>query len=141
MGWLLAIPLFTGSGFASLCDLTGLVVASFVNFILPPCLYLLCVRQMNGMSKMVAVSDTDESLSADDETAGDPVLDTEDSESEPLIEMSEIEYDPKAGVLQCSQVMDVQDSDFAKKNKWRWTRDVVQAVICVVVATALSTAV
>merc|ERR1712113_1314571 len=35
---------FTGSGFTNLCDFTGIILASVVNFILPPWLYLLAIR-------------------------------------------------------------------------------------------------
>ncbi len=42
--WLLSIPLFTGSGFTNLCDFTGIILTSVVNFILPPWLYLLAIK-------------------------------------------------------------------------------------------------
>ena len=158
--WILAIPLFTGSGFTNLCDFTGIVLASFVNFILPPYLYLLSIQMVHHhicVNGMMAVSgqDSDESdsrspghVAVDAVGGNDPTnqsrspehVRADDSESEhvELIEMSHIENEAGAG---CPVDINVEDSDAIKKNKLRCTWDVTQAVICMVVAGILSTVV
>jgi len=43
--WLIAIPLYTGSGYETLVSWSGLVLVSSVNFVLPPIFYLLALRK------------------------------------------------------------------------------------------------
>ena len=43
--WLIAIPLYTGSGYQTLVTWSGLVLISTVNFIFPPIMYILAIRK------------------------------------------------------------------------------------------------
>jgi hypothetical protein len=43
--WLIAIPLYTGSGYQTLVMWAGLVLNSSVNFIIPPIIYLIAIRK------------------------------------------------------------------------------------------------
>jgi hypothetical protein len=43
--WLIAIPLYSGDGYIELCQWSGVVVTSVVNFIVPPALYCIAVRR------------------------------------------------------------------------------------------------
>lgn len=42
--WLIAIPLYTGSGYQTLVTWAGLILNSSVNFVFPPILYILAIR-------------------------------------------------------------------------------------------------
>ncbi|ETO07426.1 hypothetical protein RFI_29960 [Reticulomyxa filosa] len=45
--WLFSIFLYTGEGFNELCDWSGTFLASFVNFILPPYLYIRALQEVD----------------------------------------------------------------------------------------------
>ena len=46
--WLVAIPLYTGSGYQLLVTWSGILVTSVVNFVVPPVLYLLAIKQVKA---------------------------------------------------------------------------------------------
>ena len=49
--WTVALPLFNGNGFNDLCNWAGVVLAAYVNFILPPYLYIWAfMENKSGMS-------------------------------------------------------------------------------------------
>ena len=140
--WLLAVPLFTGSGFTNLCDFTGIILGSVVNFILPPCLYLLSI-QMNVVTHfkydktvMIPLSaiDTDTDDDGDD-------ADNEQKEKEKTnVDDDDDEMTEALQLIEMNQggVNDVTDVDIAKKNAIKCTWDVIVAIICIVVSVVLS---
>eukprot|EP00484_Ammonia_sp_Unknown_P025057 CAMPEP_0197043644 /NCGR_PEP_ID=MMETSP1384-20130603/19864_1 /TAXON_ID=29189 /ORGANISM="Ammonia sp." /LENGTH=332 /DNA_ID=CAMNT_0042474973 /DNA_START=25 /DNA_END=1020 /DNA_ORIENTATION=+ len=100
--WLLAVPLFTGSGFTNLCDFTGIVLGSFVNFILPPYLYLLSLR-MSGRKDagivMLSFSDKDEQYESDaDQSDGGGALKKRDDIAPTKDHGDELEVAAAAGI-------------------------------------------
>ena len=162
--WLLAIPLFTGAGFVKLCDFTGIVLGSFVNFILPPYLYLLSVKMQNvdffkhrkdGMMVLSNVDEDSELDSANDDRKNDGsnieitptkeavVLDESEEDESKSEKMSLIELHGADDNLYTKGKNDDDDEDeidmdIEKKNALRCTWDVVIAIICIVVASILS---
>lgn len=44
--WLIAIPLYTGSGYELLITWSGILITSTVNYIVPPILYLLAIKEV-----------------------------------------------------------------------------------------------
>ena len=43
--WLIAIPLYNGSGYNQLATWSGLLASSVVNFIIPPIIYIIAIKQ------------------------------------------------------------------------------------------------
>eukprot|EP01083_Nonionella_stella_P089358 249341_1 len=144
--WLLCIPLFTGSGFTNLCDFTGIVLASLVNFILPPYLYLLSIKLhatdfahgfKDGMIALSAIDidndDDDDGVSQKHSTPN--VLDVVAGDEDDAIDddNDDDELTEQIGLIDSDN-----DIDITKKNAVRCTWDVTVAIICIVVSTVLS---
>lgn len=158
--WILAIPLFTGSGFTNLCDFTGIVLGSFVNFILPPYLYLLSIKmnvinykhRKDGMMPVSGIDDDSElDTPNQSEFDGDKkrdipptnsvkdaviIDDEEDQEKSEQIQLIEIHKEPYT--LKDQEEDDEIDVDIAKKNAIKCTWDVGIAITCIVVSSILS---
>merc|ERR1711920_630583 len=135
--WLLAVPLFTGSGFTNLCDFTGIILGSVVNFILPPYLYLLSIQMNATMTHFdkramlpLSAIDTDEEEDDDSEKGKEKtVVDVDDDEVTEDVQLIEMNQ---------QRVDDVMDVDITKKNEIKCTWDVIVAIICILASVILS---
>ena len=54
--WLLCIPLYNGNGYQELVNWTGVVVTSSINFVIPPILYIVALRQNAQRQAEVALN-------------------------------------------------------------------------------------